>query len=56
MDFNLEKKQEIIKRNAERKITSINEKSTSPLRDYRVIYKQDIESPIKKDFGLCSLK
>jgi len=38
MEFNKEKKEEIVKQNEENKKTNIRENSHSPLRDYRNIY------------------
>jgi hypothetical protein len=38
LEFNIEKKEEIIKQNEENKKTTIRDNSHSPLRDYRNIY------------------
>eukprot|EP00347_Sterkiella_histriomuscorum_P009319 403341661 len=57
MEFNIEKKEELIKKAQENKKTQIREASHSPLRDYRNIYFQnDQDSPIKKEFSNLKLK
>jgi hypothetical protein len=56
MEFNLEKKEEIRKQAEENKKTNIRENSHSPLRDYRNIYNQESDSPIKREFSQLKLK
>ena len=57
MEFNLEKKEEIIKLNEENKRTNIRKESHSPLRDYRNIYNQnETSSPVKMEFSQLKLK
>jgi hypothetical protein len=47
LEFNVEKKQEVLKMIEEHKKTEIKDKSPSPLRDFRNIYNQTEGSPTK---------
>lgn len=57
MEFNLDKKEELIKQAQKNKKNTIRDASHSPLRDYRNIYLQnEAESPLKREFSNMKLK
>ena len=56
MEFNQTKKEEIMKQNEENKKTNIKDLSPSPLRDFRAIYSQEHNSPVKQEFRELKLK
>lgn len=55
MEFNLDKKAELVKANEEFKKQQID-KSPSPLREFRALYNLPKDSPIKKEFKSMKLR
>lgn len=56
MEFHVDKKEELKQQIEENKKTDIKDRSPSPLRDYRNIYMQEQESPVRQEFKNLKLR